>query len=66
MLTAKLPTKLTFTMSMNINFSLARKSNAYQYPAHVDTTNLANQLDLAFDSNGKKTNIIVTSSGNYI
>lgn len=60
--TAKLPTKLTLTASMNTNSSLALKLNTYQNLAYVDTTNLANQLDSGLDRNSKKTNIIVTYS----
>ncbi len=60
--TAKLSTKPTLTASMNTNSGLAPKSNTCQNPAHVDTTNPANQLDFALDSNNKKTNIIVTYS----
>lgn len=60
--TIKLSTKPTLTSSININSGLASKSNACQNSADVDTTNPANQLDSAFDSNGKKTNIIITYS----
>ncbi len=60
--TAKLPTKPTVIASMNTSPSPASKPNARQKPARVDTTNPANQLDSALDSNGKKTNIIVTYS----
>ncbi len=59
---AKLPTKPNFTMSINTNFGLALKPNTRQNLAHVDITNPANQLDSAFNSNSKKTNIIITYS----
>ncbi len=58
--TAKLPTKPTLTVSMNTNPSPTPKLNARQNPARIDTTNPANQADSTLDSNGKKTNIIVT------
>ena len=61
-LTVKLSTKPTLTASINTNSSLALKSNSCQNPIYVNNTNSANQLDFTFDSNNKKTNIIVIYS----
>ena len=60
--TTKLLTKFIVTASINTNSGLASKSNAYQNPVYIDITNPENSLDFILDSNGKKTNIIVTYS----
>lgn len=50
---AKLPLKPTSVMSITSNFSFAKRSNSYQNLVPVDTTNLAKQLDSAFDNSEK-------------
>lgn len=57
----KLFLKLTSTVSIFTNFSLAQKLSIYQNPTLEDCINPINKLNSAFDNTNKKTNIIVNS-----